>query len=517
MKRNFIKSLAVCAMFGATLLTFSCKDKNEPNKPVTPGTGTGTGGEQTEVAMTTTLTNDTTIYLLAGESYKFSYEIVKGDVAMTEKPEGWDAAKKEEEGKKVIEITAPASVTDANKVYEFALTHQRGTNVDKVIAHFKIINLTERGGVYMLCRGRGTESSSMSYITADGMIVEKLYERVNKVGIDATAKDFFMHHGKGYILSETGTAKEDGSKPGKLVVVDLNNFKKVKEFNSEDLSQLSSPRYVAALDEENIYIMDKASVWHLNATSKALTKVEDTNGTPDVPFAVQNDKLYYIYETRVKYTIREITSGQTFVNTLSLPYRFKMGLSKIVDLLPSNDGKLFMVGYFKRDSGFFGTVYCSVHKIDPANSSISKPAANWINKPLNILDPGHKISVGSNGEIYYNELNKVYKFTFDDNANPTEETDPNTNVFLRFVQTPEAVELVDYSALLGVSVGLITKRVTVNPVTNNVFAYTYKTYMQGLTNKSIVELDGNIPNPTKPLRIWKNVLGNGAVGFYFNK
>lgn len=530
--KTFLGVFAISAVLSMSALT-SCneKPKNEPKPEPEPtpapaptpepngGGNTPGGGSSSEITMNISLANDTTVYLLAGEKYRVSYEISKGDISLEGQTSGWSTSKLEENGKKFVEITTPESSNlNGNKTFDLVMGSADKQDMPKITAHFKIIDITERGGTFMLCEGVETkETGTISYISPEGVIIDTLYRRVNKSKLGNVAKDFFMHDGKGYILSKKGVT--DKGEDGMLIVVDLKTFKKVAAFSNEDLAQLKKPRHVASLDNSNIYIMDEISLWHLDATTRQLTKIEDLSGTPSVPFVEQNGKLYYAFEK--KYwggRLKEITPGEKTVKELALPNKLRMKLDKITDVMPTNDGKLWVVGYYAKGSGdILGTKYhYSIQKIDPNNSKIPSPPCNWIHVELPNLDDYHKIAVGSNNEIYYRDRTVVYRITFDESANPTMVND-EVGRFVKFGNTPEAIQFADYTKLLGDSRMKMISGFAVNPVTNNIFAYTNEVYGMEIRNKKLVELDGGSEIPSKPLRVWTDVIGNYVAGFFFNK
>lgn len=530
--KTFLGVFAISAVLSMSALT-SCneKPKNEPKPEPEPtpapvptpepngGGNTPGGGSSSEITMNISLANDTTVYLLAGEKYRVSYEISKGDISLEGQTSGWSTSKLEENGKKFVEITTPESSNlNGNKTFDLVMGSADKQDMPKITAHFKVIDITERGGTFILFEGTTKETGSISYISPDGVLIDTVYRRVNKTKLGTKAKDFFMHDGKGYIISQTGVT--DKGEDGMLVIVDLKSLKKIAAFSNDELSQLSKPRYVASLDGNNIYIMDEKSLWHLDAKTKALTKMEDLSGTPNVPFVEQNGKLYYASEK--KYfgaTIKEITSGEKTAKEIKLPYSSHMNLKKIVDVMPTGDGKLWLVGYYPQGSedDLLGRkLHYSIQKIDPQNPGRKKLPCNWIHVELPEFDDYHKVAIGSNNTIYYRNRAVVYRLEFDENATPTIKND-EVGRFVKFEKTPEAIKFADYNKLLGDSRLTLRSGFAVNPVTNNIFAYTHEVYGMSPRNKRVVELDGASGVPSKPLKVWSDVVGNYVAGFFFNK
>lgn len=523
-KKTFLGVFAISAVLGVSALT-SCNDKpkNEPKPEPTPapapdpnGGGTTGGGSNGEITMNISLANDTTIYLLPSEKYGFAYEISKGDLSVSESPNGWAVTKKEENGKKMIEVSTPeASSLGGNKKFDLVVGSVEKQDMPKVTVHFQVIDITERGGTFMLCEGTIKETGTMAYISPEGVLIDTLYKRVNKSSIGNVAKDFFMNNGKGYILSEKGVTGK--GEDGMLVVVDLKTFKKISAFSNEELKELKKPRYVASLDGNNIYIMDSQSLYHLDANSKSLTKIEDLTSTPSVPFVEQGGKLYYASEK--KYfgaTIKEITPGAKTAKEIRLPNKSQMKLDKIVDVMPAGDGKLWLIGYYKKGTGLDTKLNYSVQKIDPTNVGTNKLPCNWIHKELSELGDYHKVAIGSDNNIYYRDRTEVFKLTFDENAAPTIKKAEN-GTQIGFENTPTAISFVNYNKLLNNDRIQLRSGFAVNPVTNNIFAYTNEVYGSGIRTKRVVELDGKTPSPAQPLRSWADVVGNYAAGFFFNK
>lgn len=520
-KKTFLAVFAISVVLGVS----SCNDKpkNEPKPEPTPvpapdpnGGGTTGGGSNGEITMNISLANDTTIYLLPSEKYGFVYEISKGDVSVSESPNGWAVTKKEENGKKIIEVSTPeASSLGGNKKFDLVVGSVEKQDMPKVTVHFQAIDITERGGTFMLCEGGIKETGTMAYISPEGILIDTLYKRVNKSSIGNVAKDFFMNNGKGYILSENGVT--DKGEDGMLVVVDLKTFKKISAFSNEELKDLKKPRYVASLDGNNIYIMDSQSLYHLDANSKSLTKIEDLTSTPSVPFVEQGGKLYYASEK--KYfgaSIKEITPGEKKVKEIQLPFRSHMELKKIVDVMPTNDGKLWLIGYYTKGTGLDMKQNYSVQKIDPTNVGTNKLPCNWIHKELSEIGDYHKVAIGSDNNIYYRDRMEVFRLTFDENAAPTIKKAEN-GTQLGFENTPTAISFVNYNKLLTNDRIQLRSGFAVNPVTNNIFAYTNEVYGMSIRTKKVVEIDGKTPSPAKPLRVWADVVGNYAAGFFFNK
>lgn len=145
-------------------------------------------------------------------------------------------------------------------------------------------------GVLVLNQGaRIVENSSITYISPDGNVEERIYRKVNGTSFGNEAQDLYMYNGKLYILSNNIYSMDDEENDGVLVIVDAVTFKKEKAYKMSELKfkrpegSLESEEYlslntpfdnIAVLDEKNIFISESQGVFRFDSTTGELNIVE---------------------------------------------------------------------------------------------------------------------------------------------------------------------------------------------------------------------------------------------------
>lgn len=511
---------ALCSLF-AIVVAGSCQPRNGKNEePIDP---------QKTNYIELSVSNDTTIHMLCGETFVIDYKIKKGDLKIKSSSPEWSVALNNGSEKK-IEITSPSiEKTSDNKQFDLVVCSTDESVSEKQRIHFKIADLTERGGMYVLSEGNmTTENGSIAYITPDGGLVDNVYRRVNGTELGNVAQDMFIHDGKAYIISQNGEKNAVGNdfeNDGMLIIVDLKTFKKIKSYKKSQLSKMEWPTHIATLDGQNIYIRAKNGIWHLDNNSEELSLVEEVtpnksggdympvnNTNPSVRFAILNNKIYYAsyYSQWRSGIIKEIVPGKKIAKDRKLPIRNAAIIDKIVDVIPSQDGKLWILGEQNQ-------VY-KLFKFDVNKEYGSKELL-----PYNVITEEIKVSGNSNKLAFMGdriffldpEQTVIYHFNWSETALPEAKKGIGGTIE-SWENTPQAEELVDFFDIDS-DARSFYNGFAINPLNKKLYIYTMKS--NALWNKSgkIYEIDPNGNNSENMvLRKWEKV-GRFPAGFFFNK
>lgn len=451
------------------------------------------------------LPKDTTVYLLSGEKFIFNYEISKGEITTGKLPNGWVVNKKTDAGINSIEVTAPAwdHITD-NYVCDLVLGSTDKNVTQKEIVKIRMVDLTAKGGTFMLSEGNMTnETGTVCYISPEGLLIDTLYRRVNGSKLGNVCQDMFISNGKGYIISQNGTTGK--GEDGMLIVVDAKSFKKTNAFTNEDIQNSGisgKPKYVASFDGNTIYIRDnRNNLYKFDASTKRAELIEKMNGAPNIPFVSIDNKMYYVANN----TIKELDMQTNQIKQITLPTKNFLSIDKIIDLLPADDGKLWILGQQNSDKTFGIFKY---NLKNPGNETTSLQC-NVLHGYKTGWGNAHTITANGNDVFYYNGM-KINKLSFDENAKPVKIAKEDKLVW---ENTPE-VELYKELSSLSEDAKMIYNAFAVNPVTQQLCFYTIKGYGPDYKMRSIWGL--SLDKQSK-ISEYKNVYGSFAAGFWINK
>lgn len=450
------------------------------------------------------LPKDTTIYLLSGEKFILDYEISKGEITTSGLPKGWLANKNTKDGKNSIEVVAPAwDQISGNYDCNLVLGSTDRSVTQKETVKIRLVDLTAKGGTFMLSEGNfSNETGTVCYISPEGILIDTLYRRVNEGGkLGNVCQDMFISNGKGYIVSQNGVTGK--GEDGMIIVVDAKSFKKINVFTNEDIQNSGisgKPKYIATLDGSTMYIRDtKTNLYKFDASTKRAELVEKMSGAPNIPFVCIDDKIYYVANNMIK----ELDMQTNQVKQITLPTKNFLSIDKIIDLLPSDDGKLWILGQQNVDRSF-GIFKYNIKNPGNANTPLQCNVAQgyqtgWVN--------AHTIAADGNDVFFYSGT-KIYKLSFDENAKPVKVAKDDKVVW---ENTPE-VELYKETTSLDENAKVIYNAFAVNPMTKSLMLYTIKGYADYKV-RSI----WSMKNATKEVTEYKNVRGSFAAGFWINK
>ncbi|NIG55712.1 DUF5074 domain-containing protein [Chitinophaga sp. Cy-1792] len=190
-------------------------------------------------------------------------------------------------------------------------------------------------GTFVLNEGNmTTENGSLVFISPKGVVTDSAYFRVNSSDLGNVAQDLFILRNKIYIISQNGKKNAVGTgftNDGLLVVANAETLKKEAAYNDE-LSTLSWPTHVAALDEENIIIRDNNGLYRFNSTTKVLTFIKGSKSASKMTMAVSNNKIFAAAGTKV-YVV------EANKDTLSYGLDMKASVSGVVK---ASDGNIYV-------------------------------------------------------------------------------------------------------------------------------------------------------------------------------
>lgn len=143
-------------------------------------------------------------------------------------------------------------------------------------------------GAFVLNEGNmSNETGTLTYIDSEGVLIDSAYYRVNGTLLGNVCQDLFIADNKIYIISQNG-AKNGGE--GLLTIARADNLEKEKVYN--DASEtLSWPTSVAVVGQD-IYLRDHNGIYRLNASTEALTYVENSKGAAKARMAVVGNKVF---------------------------------------------------------------------------------------------------------------------------------------------------------------------------------------------------------------------------------
>lgn len=315
-----------------------------------------------------------------GQSLKIAYTSEHVDGLTCSTAEGWTISLSEAEQ----QVTLTPSLDAQQLASAFTLTlsgvdRQGKEQTSSVEVH--LLDFADPKGVFVLNEGNmTTENGSLTYISANGDVIDDAYKLVNGTELGNVCQDLYIHGGKIYILSQNGGTNATGSSfknDGMLVIADARTLKFEKGFTAEELSALSWPTHIAVLDEQHVYIRTDSDnggatqqgIWRLDTTTGALTFVENTSKAPKNRMAVVGGK---VYSTRGSMMVKilEIAPDSDTAREISLPLRSQIlyvnSNSYAGGIRASADGQLWIMG--------FGSGKYYMHKYSLADGSYVEKA-----------------------------------------------------------------------------------------------------------------------------------------------
>ena len=407
-------------------------------------------------------------------------------------PEGWEAEVDETACRIAVNATAEA-------VSEATLTiTASGTGAAKAVQTVELRCLNafdDPNGTFVLNEGNmTTENGSLTWISPEGYVLDDAYKTVNGTELGNVAQDMAFCDGKIYVISQNGEGNAVGGtfeNDGMLVVMDARTLKKSASFTREELSELDWPTHIAVLDEHHIYIRDNRGIYRLDAETKQLTFITDTDGAPKSRFVTMNGKVYTYLVKNTMGKILEIAPGSDAAVAYSMPYTSTYFINDIKGIQASDDGRIWVMA--------FGFGESSIGKFDLSTRKIKQHLI------------GFEVSVGSNGvafvargnDLYYADGTTIYHLLFDDEGEDevNGEGDP--------LSSDEP--MIDVSALDD-NAGLCYNGLGVHPVTGRVYINTIKSFAL-YTQNQIWGFDFavSLENPAVKYENYTNF----PAGFYF--
>ena len=372
MKKLFrLTSLAL--LFGAGCLfgLSGCSDDNDPiEELVFELDATGTDGE-------------TPVLLLSEETFAIPYHADGAtSIEATTTTGGW-LVDVDEVNSQIV-VTAPEADAEASKTFTLQLTALGAANQSITTESIDFYHLTfdDPEGAFVLNEGNmTTENGSLIYITPEGYIVDDAYKLVNGTEMGNVTQDMCFHDGKIYIISQNGDTNPLGTSfdnDGMLMVVDAKTLKKEKCFTKAELSQLNWPTHIAVLDEQHVYIRDKAGVWRLDTTDGSLHSITlySDYEAPQAPFVVLNGKVYTYYYGGYMVGLFEISPERDMAERVAPWNSFGLCIS-LSGIAATDDGQLYILGSNNQSSHVIYK-YDVVNQTETANYPISLlPALDW--------------------------------------------------------------------------------------------------------------------------------------------
>lgn len=366
--------------------------------------------------------NDAPYLVVVGETLRISYTSDNVGTLTCSTAEGWTIELSEKERQVVLTPSLDAERLESAFTLSLSATDRAGKQLTSSV-EVHLLDFADPKGVFVLNEGNmTTENGSLTYISANGDVVDDAYKLVNGTELGNVCQDLCICGGKIYIISQNGGKNAVGTgfeNDGMLVIADARTLKREKGFTADELSALSWPTHIAVLDEQHVYIRTdsdnggetRQGIWRLDTTSGALTFVENTEGAPKNRMAVVGGKVYSTRGSLMVY-ILEIAPDSDTARKISLPFRSQIlyvnSNSYAGGIRPSSDGQLWIMG--------FGSGLYYMHKYNLADGSFVEKALAATPKEVYNCP-----FVADGNKIYYVSGTAVRCFDFD--AGSTGEAD----------------------------------------------------------------------------------------------
>lgn len=388
----------------------------------------------------------------SGQTKRINFEYSNiNSLEVVDYPEGWKINLHVPQ--KYINVTANSEINSTRDI--------KLQGVDKNGLTFMAIlkvGMTGKGysaseGVFVLNEGNmTTENGFLLYIDSNGEIYDNVYANVNGAALGNVAQDLFIGNGKIYIISQNGNTNPTGSvfeNDGMLIVADSETLQKVASYNDE-LSALSWPSHVAALDDENIFIRDNDGIHRFNSKTNELQLIPGSSAAKN-RMAVVDNKLFF-YNGRNLSVIEK--------NSNELTTTVDMGAS-ISGIEKSKDGNLWVAT--------IGSPH-KVHKVNSSDYSIIKSNDITIGSVASgvFATPG----ITTKGDtIYYGGS--------------------SMSIFRHIFSTGESEEMINKTEVQSLvsDATMVYNSIAVHPVTGRVYLNTIKGYGWDFTINNISVFD----------------------------
>lgn len=181
-------------------------------------------------------------------------------------------------------------------------------------------------GIFVLNEGNmSSENGFVNFINNKGVQHRKAYLEVNGRPLGNTVQNMYVNDEHIYFICQNGNRMGGDM----LVMANAQTLEQEGGFNDE-LSNLSWPTHVVAVDPEHVYIRDNKGVSIFNTINKELTFVEGTNGAAKNQMVAINDKVYVMARNNV-----------LVLNNGSVENTIEMGAS-VSGLIKSFDNNLWV-------------------------------------------------------------------------------------------------------------------------------------------------------------------------------
>lgn len=428
-----------------------------------------------EFDLITELEDDSPTIVLPEGVLRLEYTSVNDEsISIGNVPEGWNININKED--KYIELIAASHDTAAKDgafTIEIKIKGASDQEVSKQVNLYWLKSFDNPKGTFVLNEGNmTTENGSLVYITPEGIVIDKVYKMVNGTELGNVAQDMAICDGKIYVISQNGNENAVGNEfdnDGMLVIMNAKTLKKEKSFSKEDLSELTWPSHIAALDAQHVYIRDNGAaegsakdgqIWLLDTESGALTAVEGSTGAPKSPFVKMDNKIYTYKSSMIFSYIWEISKEQNSVKEIKLP-SYWVGAHSIQ---AAGNGQMWVLG------SFYGSQFISKFDLETKKEVMNKdildmPAAGT---------SGHSF-VASGNNIYYTYDTSIYRTSFDEDAPEEEEIiiddinelDPNARQFYNGLAVHPATGEIYINTIKGVGPFYTTNHIWVFDFNNN--------------------------------------------------
>ena len=384
---------------------------------------------------------------------EFKAENVKS-ISTENLPAGWEAKVNQEGG--YIEVTAPQNdATIEGGLFTLTIKAQADGKQEKTeeVKFYWIKSFDDPKGTFILNEGNmTTENGSLIYITPEGFVIDNAYKLVNGTELGNVAQDMSIRDGKIYVISQNGDENAVGDKfenDGMLVIMNAKTLKKEKSFSKEELTGLTWPSHVAALDAQHVYIRDngaakgdetKGKIWCLNTETGSMTAVVGSDGALNSPLVTMDGKVYTYKPGSIFSYIWEISKDKNTVNRIKLPSYWVGALG----IQAAGNGQLWTLGTN------YGSQFMVKFDLTTQKELMKK---NLLVKPYS--GTSRRNFVAKDNTVYYAHDTSVYRLSFDEGA------------------SNDAEEMLDVSTLDS-NARELYNGLGIHPVTGNVYVNTIK-------------------------------------------
>ena len=193
---------------------------------------------------------------------------------------------------------------------------------------------TPHQGTYVLSEGSIATCGVLTYISESGEVIDSVYAKNNpghKLGSACQAMDVYGNYL--YVLSQNGDSKGGD---GYLVVINLDDFKRVTAYTNAEWPELKTPKRLRVINANKAYITcANKGIYVANlAEHKIDGLIANTASVSDTPMLLLNGKVFAGMGSDNTLAVID-TQTDAVVKTVEMP-------AKVTNVIASKDGNVWV-------------------------------------------------------------------------------------------------------------------------------------------------------------------------------